>query len=79
MITMTPPPNTNKLLAQGMDTMDILHQHLKNLLYEAQGDNADGEPTDPYALGVHNTLCEMYRLTNALIFAKQDYERSAAQ
>lgn len=67
------PPNTTKLLAQGVDIMDILHGHLKNLMYEAQGDNEDGEPSDPYARGVFDTLCEMYRLTYALIFAKQDY------
>lgn len=67
------PPNTNKLLAQGVDIMDILHGHLKNLMYEAQGDNEDGVPSDPYARGVYDTLCEMYRLTYGLIFAKQDY------
>ena len=73
MTTMTPPPNTTKLLAQGVDIMDILHGHLKNLMYEALGDSVDGEPSDPYARGVYDTLSEMYRLTYALIFAKQDY------
>jgi len=74
MTTMTPPPNTTKLLAQGVDIMDILHGHLKNLMYEAQNTNLmDGEPSDPYVRGVYDTLCEMYRLTYGLIFAKQDY------
>ena len=73
MTTMTPPPNTTKLLAQGVDIMDILHGHLKNLMYEALGDSVDGEPSDPYTRGVYDTLSEMYRLTYALIFAKQDY------
>lgn len=67
------PPNTKTLLAQGTDLMDILHGHLKNLMYEAQGDSEDGEPSDPYAKGVLDTLSEMYRLTYGLIFAKQDY------
>ena len=67
------PPNTTKLLGLGVDIMDILHGHLKNLLYEAQGDNEDGEPTDLYVRGVLDTLTEMYRLTYGLIFAKQDY------
>lgn len=74
--TMQVPPNTDKLLALGWDTMDMLHGHLKNLMYEAQGDNADGVPSDPYARGVYDTLCEMYRLTYAYIHAKIDYEET---
>ena len=66
------PPNTDKLLGLGLSTMDILHGHLKNLMYEAQGDSEHGEPSDPYARGVYDTLSEMYRLTYALIFAEQD-------
>lgn len=66
------PPNTDKLLGLGLSTMDILHGHLKNLMYEAQGDSEYGEPSDPYARGVYDTLSEMYRLTYALIFAEQD-------
>ena len=71
-VNMLIPPNTDKLLAQGVDIMDILHGHLKSLMYEAQGDSEHGEPSDPYARGVYDTLSEMYRLTYALIFAKQD-------
>jgi hypothetical protein len=67
-----PPPNTTKLLAQGVDKMDILHGHLKSLIYEAQGDSEYREPSDPYARGVFDTLCEMYRLTYAIIFAEMD-------
>ena len=66
------PPNTDKLLGLGLSTMDILHGHLKNLMYEAQGDSEYGEPSDPYARGVYDTLSEMYRLTYALIFTEQD-------
>ena len=72
MTTMQLPPHTETLMAQGWDTMELLHGHLKNLMYEAQGDNEDGEPSDPYVKGVYDTLCEMYRLTYAYIFAKQD-------
>ncbi|CAB5222327.1 hypothetical protein UFOVP361_127 [uncultured Caudovirales phage] len=67
------PPNTEFLLSQGVDIMDILHGHLKKLMYEAQGDSEDGVPSDPYVRGVYDTLSEMYRLTYGLIFAKQDY------
>jgi len=65
------PPNTDKLLAKGWDGLDIMHGHLKSLMYEAQGDNENGEPTDPYARGVFDTLCEMYRLTYAIMEAKE--------
>lgn len=72
MISQQTPPNTSKLLAQGVGTMDILHGHLKSLMYEAQGDSEYGEPSDPYARGVFDTLCEMYRLTYALISAEMN-------
>lgn len=72
MISHKTPPNTDKLLELGCTTMDILHGHLKNLICEAQGDSEHGEPSDPYARGVLDTLGEMYRLTYALIFAEQD-------
>lgn len=72
MISQHTPPNTSKLLAQGVGTMDILHGHLKSLMYEAQGDSEYGEPSDPYARGVFDTLCEMYRLTYALTVAEMD-------
>ena len=73
------PPNTTKLLAQGVDAMDILHHHLKSLIYEAQGDSEYGEPSDPYARGVFDTLCEMYRLTYALTFAEMDKGCNSAE
>ena len=73
------PPNTDKLLGLGLSTMDILHGHLKNLMYEAQGDSEHGEPSDPYARGVYDTLSEMYRLTYALIFVEQDKGCNSAE
>jgi hypothetical protein len=79
MISQHTPPNTDKLLAQGVGTMDILHGHLKSLIHEAQGDGEYGEPSDPYARGVFDTLCEMYRLTYAIIFAEMDRGCNSAE
>jgi hypothetical protein len=76
--TLQAPPHTEKLLALGWDGIDILHSHLKCLLDEA-GTSDGEEPTEPYALGTYRTLCEMYRLTYAIVLAKMGYNNKEGQ
>ena len=86
MDSMTLDPYLMKQVEMGMDGADILHGHLKTLMYEAEqvlnecirveeeNDYSDAmesmERTE--ATGYLDALCHVYSLTYAISFAKED-------
>jgi hypothetical protein len=84
--TYTLDPYLMKQVEMGMDGADILHGHLKTLMYEAEqvleacikveedNDYSDAmesmERTE--AAGYLDALCHVYGLTYAIAFAKSD-------
>ncbi|CAB4185383.1 hypothetical protein UFOVP1119_41 [uncultured Caudovirales phage] len=81
---MTLDPYLQKQVELGMDGADILHGHLKTLMYEAeqqldlciQAEEESEEAMDSMARteasGYLDALSEIYGLTYAIAFAKQD-------
>ena len=77
-------PYLMKQVEMGMDGADILHGHLKTLMYEAEqqldlcveAEEYSGEAMDSMARteasGYLDALSEVYALTYAIAFAKED-------
>ena len=84
MDTMTLDPYLLKQVQMGMDGADILHGHLKTLMYEAEqqldlcieAEEESEEAMDSMARteasGYLDALCHIYALTYAIAFAKED-------
>ena len=82
------PPHLQKLVDLGESGTDIMHGHLKNLMYEtetnmlaAQNGEPLGEdeydPSDDYFMGRMDALTEIYVLTYNLAFAINDRRANA--
>jgi hypothetical protein len=82
------PPHLQKLVDLGESGTDIMHGHLKNLMYEtetnmlaAQNGDPLGEneydPSDDYFHGRMDALTEIYILTYNLAFAINDRRANA--
>ena len=81
---MTLDPYLMKQVEMGMDGADILHGHLKTLMYEAEqqldlcieAEEESEEAMDSMARteasGYLDALSEVYALTYAIAFAKED-------
>ena len=81
---MTLDPYLMKQVEMGMDGADILHGHLKTMMYEAEQvldrcievEEVSGEAMDSMerteATGYLDALSELYSLTYAIAFAKED-------
>jgi len=79
-------PYLMKQVEMGMDGADILHGHLKTLMVEAEGildrcievEDESGEAMDSMArteaTGYLDALSEVYALTYAIAFAKEDFK-----
>ena len=77
-------PYLMKLVELGMDGADILHGHLKTLMVEAEAildrcieveeysEDAMDSMARTEATGYFDALCEVYALTYAIAFAKED-------
>ena len=77
-------PYLMKQVEMGMDGADILHGHLKTMMYEAEqqldlcieAEEESEEAMDSMARteasGYLDALCELYALTYAIAFAKED-------
>ena len=77
-------PYLMKQVEMGMDGADILHGHLKTMMYEAEqildrGIEVEEESEEAIdsmarteATGYLDALCELYALTYAIAFAKED-------
>jgi hypothetical protein len=77
-------PYLMKLVELGMDGADILHGHLKVLMVEAEAildrcieaeeysEDAMDSMARTEATGYFDALCEMYALTYAIAFAKEE-------
>jgi len=84
MTNMTLDPYLMKQVEMGMDGADILHGHLKTMMYEAEQildrcievEEESGEAMDSMArteaTGYLDALSELYALTYAIAFAKED-------
>jgi hypothetical protein len=84
MSEMTLDPYLQKQVELGMDGADILHGHLKTLMYEAEQqldlcievEEESGEAMDSMARteasGYLDALCHIYSLTYAIAFAKEE-------
>ena len=84
MTNMTLDPYLMKQVEMGMDGADILHGHLKTLMLEAEQildrcievEDESGEAMDSMArteaTGYLDALTEVYALTYAIAFAKED-------
>jgi len=84
MDTLTLDPYLMKQVEMGMDGADILHGHLKTLMLEAEQildrcievEDESGEAMDSMArteaTGYLDALTEVYALTYAIAFAKED-------
>jgi len=84
MNNMTLDPYLMKQVEMGMDGADILHGHLKTMMYEAEQiidrcievEEESGEAIDSMArteaTGYLDALAEVYALTYAIAFAKED-------
>jgi hypothetical protein len=84
MDSMTLDPYLMKQVEMGMDGADILHGHLKTLMLEAEQildrcievEDESGEAMDSMArteaTGYLDALTEVYALTYAIAFAKED-------
>ena len=79
-------PYLRKQVELGMDGADIIHGHLKTLMVEAEGildrcieiEEESGEAMDSMArteaTGYLDALAEIYALTYAIAFAKEDFK-----
>jgi hypothetical protein len=77
-------PYLMKQVEMGMDGADILHGHLKTMMYEAEqildrciaveeeSEEAMDSMERTEASGYLDALCEIYALTYAIAFAKED-------
>ena len=77
-------PYLMKLVELGMDGADILHGHLKTLMVEAEAildrcieveeysEDAMDSMARTEATGYFDALCEVYALTYAIAFAKEE-------
>lgn len=77
-------PYLMKQVEMGMDGADILHGHLKTMMYEAEqildrcieveeeSEEAIDSMARTEATGYLDALCELYTLTYAIAFAKED-------
>jgi hypothetical protein len=77
-------PYLMKQVEMGMDGADILHGHLKTMMYEAEqildrcieveeeSEEAIDSMARTEATGYLDALCELYALTYAIAFAKED-------
>jgi hypothetical protein len=84
METMTLDPYLQRQVELGMDGADILHGHLKTLMVEAEqqlilaqeAEDESGEAMDSmerkYWEGVMDTYGELYAITYAIAFAKEE-------
>ena len=84
MNNITLDPYLMKQVEMGMDGADILHGHLKTMMYEAEqildrcieAEEESEEAMDSMArteaTGYLDALSELYALTYAIAFAKQD-------
>lgn len=84
MSNLTIDPYLMKQVELGMDGADIIHGHLKTLMVEAEGildrcieiEEESGEAMDSMArteaTGYLDALSEIYALTYAIAFAKDD-------
>ena len=84
MNSITLDPYLMKQVEMGMDGADILHGHLKTMMYEAEQildrcievEEESGEAIDSMArteaTGYLDALAEVYALTYAIAFAKED-------
>ena len=84
MDNITLDPYLMKQVEMGMDGADILHGHLKTMMYEAEQildrcikvEEESGEAMDSMerteASGYLDALCELYALTYAIAFVKED-------
>jgi len=84
MNSITLDPYLMKQVEMGMDGADILHGHLKTMMYEAEQiidrcievEEESGEAIDSMArteaTGYFDALAEVYALTYAIAFAKED-------
>lgn len=84
MSNLTIDPYLMKQVELGMDGADIIHGHLKTLMVEAEGildrcieiEEESGEAMDSMArteaTGYLDALSEIYALTYAIAFAKED-------
>jgi hypothetical protein len=79
-------PYLRKQVELGMDGADIMHGHLKTLMVEAEGildrcievEDESGDAMDSMArteaTGYLDALSELYALTYAIAFAKEDFK-----
>jgi hypothetical protein len=79
-------PYLRKQVELGMDGADIMHGHLKTLMVEAEGildrcievEDESGDAMDSMArteaTGYLDALTELYTLTYAIAFAKEDFK-----
>jgi hypothetical protein len=79
-------PYLRKQVELGMDGADIMHGHLKTLMVEAEGildrcievEDESGDAMDSMArteaTGYLDALTEVYALTYAIAFAKEDFK-----
>jgi hypothetical protein len=79
-------PYLRKQVELGMDGADIMHGHLKTLMVEAEGildrcievEDESGDAMDSMArteaTGYLDALTELYALTYAIAFAKEDFK-----
>ena len=86
MSNLTIDPYLMKQVELGMDGADIIHGHLKTLMVEAEGildrcieiEEESGEAMDSMArteaTGYLDALAEVYALTYAIAFAKEDFK-----
>jgi hypothetical protein len=84
MNNMTLDPYLMKQVEMGMDGADILHGHLKTMMYEAEqildrcieveeeSEEAIDSMARTEATGYLDALSELYALTYAIAFAKED-------
>ena len=84
MNNMTLDPYLMKQVEMGMDGADILHGHLKTMMYEAEqildrcieveeeSEEAMDSMARTEATGYLDALSELYALTYAIAFAKED-------
>ena len=75
------PPQLQKLVDRGESGTDIMHGHLKNLMYECELELANlsetqDEPDYKYYSGRMDTLTEIYVLTYNLAFAIEDRRKN---
>jgi hypothetical protein len=80
-------PYLQKQVDLGMDGADIMHGHLKTMMYEAEqqldlcieAEEESEEAMDSMARteasGYLDALCELYALTYAIAFAKEDIKK----